>query len=264
MEIIDTHTHIYSKEFDGDRWEVILRAKEAGVAAVILPNEDSKSVDALNGLCDEYPDYAFPMMGLHPTSVGDDYRRELRLAEAALGKRTYCGIGEIGLDYYWDRSHTGEQREAFAEQLKWSAAMQLPVTVHTRDAFADVFDIIYNVGAENLKGVFHCFGGGIDEWREIQAITTFYVGLGGVVTFKNSTALRDALREIPLERIVVETDAPYLAPAPFRGKRNEPAYVRETVKKLAEIYETTEEIVAKKTFQNAMNLFQLPVKIVNA
>jgi TatD DNase family protein len=262
MKIIDTHTHIYSKEFDDDRPAVIESAKKAGVKAVLLPNEDSGSIDFINKLCDEEPNFAFPMMGLHPTSVRTEYVKELQRIEKALTKRKYYAVGEIGIDLYWDKACLKEQKMAFEEQLRWSIDLQLPVAVHTREALDEALDSIYNVGADQLKGVFHCFGGTTDEWNKISALSSFYVGIGGTITFKNSK-MKEILKHIPVERILLETDAPYLAPAPYRGKRNEPAYITETVKKVAECYKMTTEDIANYTFESALDLFNISLNHVD-
>ena len=256
MKIIDTHTHIYSKEFDDDRIEIIRRAKAAGVEAVILPNEDSGSIEFINRLCDEEPGFAFPMIGLHPTCVDSGYTKEMNLVEHAIGKRKYYAIGEIGIDLYWDKKYINEQIAVFEEQLRWSIDMQLPVAIHMRNSFNEVLDSIYKVGADNLKGVFHCFGGTSEEWNEISKLTGFYIGVGGIITYKNNI-LNETIKKIPAERIVLETDAPYLAPVPYRGKRNEPAYILETAKKVAECQKKSFEDITKYTYQNALMLFNI-------
>jgi TatD DNase family protein len=258
MRIIDTHTHIYSKEFDGNRPAVIDSAKKAGIKAILLPNEDSGSIDSINKLCDEEPDFAFPMMGLHPTSVRNGYIKELQRIEKALTTCKYYAVGEIGIDLYWDKTYLKEQKTAFEEQLRWSIDLQLPVAVHTRESLDEALDSIYNTGADRLKGVFHCFGGTADEWDKISALSSFYVGIGGIITFKNNK-LQEILKHIPIERILLETDAPYLAPVPYRGKRNEPAYITETAKKVAECYRMTTEDIANYTFENALDLFNIPL-----
>lgn len=262
MNIIDTHTHIYSKDFDADRAEIIRTSKAAGIKSVLLPNEDSGSIDAINKLCDEEPDFAYPMMGLHPTNVDNDYINELRKIESALTKRKYYAIGEIGIDLYWDKSFLKEQKIIFEEQLRWSIDMQLPVAIHMRNSFDEVLDSIHKVETEYLKGVFHCFGGTVEEWNEISKLSSFYVGIGGIITFKNNI-LNNTIKNIPIERILLETDAPYLAPVPYRGKRNEPGYIIETARKVAECYNTTIEEIAKSTYQNALNLFNIPTKNVD-
>jgi len=256
MKIIDTHTHIYSKEFDSDRSEIISRAKEAGVKAVFLPNEDSESIERINKLCDEEPDFAYPMIGLHPTCVNSGYIKEIKSIEQSISKRKYYAIGEIGIDLYWDKNFFKEQKLIFEEQLRWSIDLQLPAVIHNRNSFDEVLDSIYKVGADKLTGVFHCFGGTTDEWNEISKLTGFYIGIGGVVTYKNNI-LNETLKNIPTERIVIETDAPYLAPVPFRGKRNEPAYIIETVKKVADLYEMKYEEIANCFYQNSLMLFNI-------
>jgi len=256
MKIIDTHTHIYSKEFDSDRHDIIRRAKEAGVEAVLLPNEDSGSIDSISRLCDEEPGFAYPMIGLHPTCVNNCYAKEIRMVEQAVGKRKYYAIGEIGIDLYWDKNFLKEQKLIFEEQLQWSIDLQLPVAIHMRNSFNEVLDSIHKVGADSLKGVFHCFGGTVEEWNEISELTTFYIGIGGVVTYKNNI-LNETLNYIPLERIVLETDAPYLAPAPYRGKRNEPAYILETAKKVSECCNIKIEEILKNSYRNSLMLFNI-------
>ena len=258
MLLIDTHAHLYVKEFDSDRSKVIRLAKTAGIRAVLLPNEDADSICAVNRLCDMEPDFAYPMMGLHPTSVNGRYVQALGKIEDALKQRTYYAIGEIGIDLYWDKQFFKAQKTVFEEQLRWSIDLQLPVAIHSRNAFDEILDSIYLVGANHLKGVFHCFGGTLAQWNEIAKLTSFFVGIGGIVTYKNNV-LADTLKHIPIERIVLETDSPYLAPVPFRGKRNEPAYMIETAKKLAEIYQVEAEKLAAITYQNALKLFTVPV-----
>ncbi|MDR3267340.1 MAG: TatD family hydrolase [Tannerella sp.] len=256
MQIIDTHSHIYSEEFDSDRVEVIKRAKLLGIEAVFLPNEDSSSIEALLKTCDEYPDFAFPMTGLHPTSVKDNYISELQTIERTLSHRKVYAVGEIGIDLYWDKTFVNQQITAFEEQLRWSMDLELPVAIHTRNSFYEALESIYRVGAERLKGVFHCFGGGLSEWNEIARLPRFYVGIGGVITFKNS-GLPDVLPHVPIERILLETDAPYLAPVPYRGKRNEPAYIVEVAKKVAECYKVTVAEVVNVTTENVKRLFKI-------
>lgn len=256
MKLIDTHTHIYLEDFDADRSATIDAARVSGIAAVLLPNIDSGTIEPLFRLCDAEPDFAFPMMGLHPTSVNKSYASELKQIEKQLIRRTYYGIGEIGIDLYWDRACLKEQVIVFEEQLKWSIDMQLAVSIHTRDAFPEVFNSIHKVGADKLKGVFHCFTGGKDELDEVLKMSRFKIGINGVVTFKKSP-LPELLAAVPLDRVVLETDAPYLAPVPYRGKRNEPAYILETAKKVAEIYRTDVGEVAAQTSKNTEVLFGL-------
>lgn len=254
MKLIDTHTHIYQNDFDGDIVEVIGKAKSGGVYKFFLPNVDVASIHPLNNLCSQYPDECFPMMGLHPTSVNDSYLMELEEIKKQFELRKYIAVGEIGIDLYWDKTFLNEQKMAFEKQLRWSIHYNLPVVIHTRDAFPEVMECITNVGAKNLRGVFHSFGGSKEDLETILSLDNFLLGINGVVTFKNSK-LKDYLANAPLERIVLETDAPYLAPVPYRGKRNEPVYLLEVAQKIAEIYQVSVENVAETTTQNALNLF---------
>ena len=254
MQLIDTHTHLYAKEFDGDRSELIRKAKAAGIRLVLLPNEDAESIAAINRLCNQEPEFAFPMMGLHPTSVKEDYVEAMKIIEAALTRRKYYAIGEIGIDLYWDKRFLKEQKTVFEEQLRWSIDLQLPVAIHTRDSWEETLDSIHKVGAKRLRGVFHCFGGTKEQWHEISALTDFYVGIGGIVTYKNSS-LTETLKHIPIESVVLETDAPYLSPVPYRGKRNEPAYLLETAKAVAGCYQMTTEQVSQLIYHNTLRLF---------
>lgn len=256
MKIIDTHSHIYAEEFDVDINEVVARAKTTGVEKILLPNIDSTSIDRLHTLSDQYPDYCIPMMGLHPTSVKEDWKEELTIARQWLLKRPYIAIGEIGMDLYWDKTFEKEQRLAFEEQLRWSIEFDLPVAIHSRDAIMECIECIRNVGVNELRGVFHSFGGSQDELTEILSLNNFLLGINGVVTFKNST-LPEVLKDTDLSHIIIETDAPYLSPVPYRGKRNESAYTIKVVEKLAEIYQVDAEIVGNITTQNALKLFNI-------
>jgi TatD DNase family protein len=262
MKLIDSHTHIYAKAFDEDRADVVRSAKRAGVEAILLPNEDTGSIDPINKLCDAFPSYVFPMMGLHPSCIDSNYTKELRTIEAALSKHTYYAVGEIGIDLYWGVRYLKEQKEAFEEQLRWSADLQLPVTIHARDAFNEVLDCLYKVGPERLRGVFHCFGGTVDEWNEIALLSSFYAGIGGIITFKNNR-LQETVQHIPLDHILLETDAPYLAPTPYRGKRNEPGYLINIAKQAAACYHTTPETMARSTYQNTLDLFNIPTNHID-
>jgi len=261
MQLIDSHAHLYAKEFDADRSEVIRLAKAAGVQAVILPNIDNDSIEAIHELCDREPDFAFPMIGLHPTCVDGDYIKVMGKIEATLTKRKYYAIGETGIDLYWDKQFYKEQKIVFEEHLRWSIDLQLPVVIHVRNSFHETLDCIYKAGANCLKGVFHCFGGTTEQWNEISKLTSFLVGIGGIVTYKHNV-LADTLKYIPVERIVLETDSPYLPPVPYRGKRNEPAFIIETAKKVAACYAMKTEKLAMKTTQNTVDLFAIPVKNV--
>lgn len=258
MELIDTHNHIYLDAFDPEQDALIVAARASGIAALLLPNVDTTTIERMLDVCERYPNYAYPMMGLHPTSVDEHYEENLRVIETWLGKRSYCGIGEIGIDLYWDKSHLKEQKEVFEEQLRWSIDLHLPVAIHVRDAYMEVFDSIYKVKTEQLSGVFHCFNGNVEELEEIKKLTNFRIGINGVVTFKKSK-LPDVLQHTTINDLVLETDAPYLAPVPYRGKRNEPIYIWKTAEKVAEIYGVSLEEAVEITKNNALSLF----KIVN-
>ncbi|MDR1601869.1 MAG: TatD family hydrolase [Tannerella sp.] len=256
MKIIDTHTHLYLDAFDGDREQTIRAAKESGIEAVLLPNIDASTIAPLLQLCDAEPGFAFPMMGLHPTSVDHAYAAQLKAVESALAQWNYCGIGEIGIDLYWDKSRLKEQKAVFEEQLRWSIDLRQPVAIHTRNAFAEVLDSIHKVGAGRLKGVFHCFDGTQSDLDEIRRLNGFKIGINGILTFKKSH-LPEIIGRTPIEMLLLETDAPYLAPSPYRGKRNEPFFLWETAKKLASILEISLESVAEGTKKNTLELFNI-------
>lgn len=254
MEFIDTHTHIYQTDFKNDIDEVISKAKSVGITKLLLPNVDEESIDPLHLLCDKHPGICFPMMGLHPTSVDENYKEKLQLIKSLFTQRKYIAVGEVGIDLYWDKTFIKEQIIAFKEQLQWSIDLNLPVIIHTREAFPEVFECIQEVGADRLRGVFHSFGGTREELEQALSFKNFLLGINGVVTFKNSK-FRDYLPIAPLNRIVLETDAPYLAPVPYRGKRNEPSYLILVAEKLAEVYNASMKEIAEQTTQNAMELF---------
>jgi TatD DNase family protein len=256
VKIIDTHSHIYSEEFDNDIEEVILRAKQVGVESILLPNVDVDSIVRLHSIADRYTDYCIPMMGLHPTSIGEDWLFQLEIIKQQFSKRSYIAIGEIGLDLYWDRTYEKEQRQAFEEQLRWSIEYDLPVAIHSRDAILECVECIKNVGPEKLRGVFHSFGGSENELTEILGLENFLLGINGVVTFKNST-LSAVLKQTDLSKIIVETDSPYLAPVPYRGRRNESSYTIKVAEKLAEIFGLSLNEVGEMTTENAIKLFGL-------
>ncbi len=255
MNLIDTHTHIYQPDFDTDISDVILRAQQKGISKLLLPNIDVESIERMHALRDKYPQICYPMMGLHPTSVTESYQSDLETIKVNFKKQEYIAVGEIGIDLYWDKTFIEEQKKAFIEQLNWSIEFDLPVVIHNRDAFREVIECIEQVGKEKLHGVFHSFGGEKEELETILSLENFMVGINGVVTFKNSK-LRDYLDLFPLNRIVLETDAPYLSPVPYRGKRNEPAYLEQIVGELAKIYNLFPEIIAENTTRNAINLFK--------
>ena len=256
MYLIDTHTHIFSEEFNSDRDETIQRALSSGVKKILLPNIDLDSITPLHQLCDQYPEPCLPMMGLHPTSVDSDYREALEKMRSCLQNRKYIAVGEIGIDLYWDKTFVEEQTAAFEEQLKWSIEWDLPVSIHVRKAYSQVFQSLDRIGADKLRGVFHCFGGSKDELKKALTYKNFMFGINGVITYPKVN-FRDYLTIAPIERVLLETDAPYLTPVPYRGKRNEPAYVLNVAEKLAEVYGLSLAAIAEKTTENAKQLFNL-------
>ncbi|MBZ4188463.1 TatD family hydrolase [Niabella beijingensis] len=253
--LIDTHSHIYSKEFDADRTEMLRRAFDAGIAPILMPAIDSETHAAMLQLEADYPGRCISMIGLHPVSVKEDFREELKQIEQLLTRRPFVAIGETGLDFYWDLTFKEQQVAAFEQQIEWALAYQLPIVIHSRESTDDCLEIIKKFTPKGLKGIFHCFGGTLTQ---AQAITDqgFYLGIGGVLTFKKS-GLDQVLKQLPLDQIVLETDAPYLAPVPFRGKRNEPAYLLQVAQKLAEVKEMDLAGIAAATTANAKKLFAL-------
>jgi len=252
--MIDTHAHIYLSEFDEDRTTVIDRAKAAGVKHIILPNVDSKTIDSLLKLESSMPDFFHAAMGLHPTSVKSDWQNELAVIKKHIDNRQFCAIGEIGIDLYWDKSYLKEQLIVFEKQLEWAINLNLPVIIHVRNAFEETLACVKKMNCKDLRGVFHSFGGSLEEAQAIMELGGFKLGINGVVTFKNSD-LKNYLSNIPLEMLVLETDAPYLTPVPFRGKRNEPMHLLHIVEKLADIYKVTNETIRKETYENSLEIF---------
>ena len=269
MKIVDTHTHLDGEEFDEDRAEVIMRAKEAGVGMVFLPAIDVKTSEAVLKLSHEYPGYAYPMVGLHPEEVKADWKEQLKKIEAILDehltavdglngikyKSDYIAIGEIGLDFYWSREFEKEQLESFEKQVEWSCETGLPLMIHCRKAQNEMLHILRKWKDKLPGGVFHCFTGNQQEAKELLEYDNFVLGIGGVSTFKSSHLREDLPAAVPLERIVLETDSPYMAPVPYRGKRNESAFVVQVMKTLATAYGVSEEEVAKVTNQNVERVF---------
>ncbi len=254
--MIDSHSHIYLPEFDEDRDEVVARAKEAGVTKILMPNVDGQSVRAMMDTEAAYPGFCYAMMGLHPTSVKGDYREQLANVEYWLGQNDFLAIGEIGIDLYWDKTWEREQREVFRTQLNWAKKSGKPVVIHVRDAFEAVFQELDKVHDRRLKGVFHSFSGNKAQARRALEYQGFMLGINGIVTFKNS-GLDKVLAEIGPERLIVETDAPYLAPVPYRGKRNQPAFLKYTLEKLAAILNMPVEEMEQLTTRNTAQLFGL-------
>lgn len=252
MEIIDTHTHLYLEEFQSDIEDVIARAKSEGVSRFYLPNVDSSSIADLLKLEEKHPE-CIAMMGLHPCYVKENVADELKLVEEWLDKRPFAAVGEIGLDYYWDKTFIAEQKDAFRQQINWASELTLPIVIHSRDSMQDCIDIVRDHQNGKLRGIFHCFGGTVEEAKQIIDLG-FLMGIGGVVTYKKS-GLSEILSSIPLAHLVLETDAPYLTPVPFRGKRNEPSYLKYIVAKMAEALNISAEEVARQTTLNAQKLF---------
>ena len=253
--MIDTHTHLYSEEFDKDRAEMIARAKAAGVTRCFIPAIDSSYTERMFQLKNEYPDYVFLMNGLHPCNVKENYKEELTHVENLMPTHSFCAIGEIGIDLYWDKTFLKEQQEAFAWQTQLAKKHQLPIVIHCREAFDEVFEVLESEKGDDLFGIFHCFSG--TEAQAHMAIGYgLHLGIGGVVTFKNGN-IDKFLRNIDLQHIVLETDSPYLAPVPYRGKRNESAYIVQVADKLSDIYELPVDEIKRITTENATKIFKI-------
>ena len=257
MTLVDTHTHLYCEEFDNDRAEVVQRALQAGVDTMLLPAIDAESYERQHQLALSHPDHFREMMGLHPTSVKEDYREALSTAHQLLfqNPQQYVAVGEIGLDYYWDRTFEKEQLDALTIQLDWADELNLPVSLHVRNAYDDLFSLLRKRNRTHYQGVMHCFSGTVQQAYEAVEMG-FHIGIGGVVTFKKST-MAEVAKAIPLERIVLETDAPYLAPVPHRGHRNESAFVLHIAQTVAQLRETPLDTIARVTTDNARKLFRL-------
>ena len=253
--MIDTHTHLYSEEFDKDRAEMIARAKAAGVTRCFIPAIDSSYTERMFQLKNEYTDYVFLMNGLHPCNVKENYKEELTHVENLMPTHSFCAIGEIGIDLYWDKTFLKEQQEAFAWQIQLAKKHQLPIVIHCREAFEEVFEVLESEKGDDLFGIFHCFSG--TEAQAHRAIGYgLHLGIGGVVTFKNGN-IDKFLRNIDLQHIVLETDSPYLAPVPYRGKRNESAYIVQVADKLSDIYELPVDEIKRITTENATKIFKI-------
>jgi len=253
MELIDSHCHLYVPDFAADINEVIKRAKNAGIKRFYLPAIDRESESLLFDLESRFPGECFAMQGLHPCSVKGDFSEELKRVETSLSLRKFAAVGETGLDFYWDRSFESRQYQAFHQQIEWALHYALPIVIHSRQSIEQTIAVVREHQKGSLNGIFHCFNEDEQSAREIIALG-FYLGIGGTVTYKNSK-LPEVLKNIPLENIVLETDAPYLPPVPFRGKRNESSYIRYVAQKLAEIKEVDVETVATITTANALKIF---------
>ena len=253
ISLIDTHCHLYSEEFADDIDLVIKNAEKESVDKFYLPAIDSGSIDAMLALEKQFPQKCILMMGLHPCYVKENYKEELAIVEGWLNQRKFAAVGEIGLDFYWDKTFVAQQYEAFEMQIEWAIRKDLPIVIHTRDAMQETIDVVKKYSDKGIKGIFHCFGGNYDQAKEVID-AGFLLGIGGVITYKNS-GLSEVIKEIPLEHLVLETDAPYLTPVPQRSKRNESSYIKFIAAKLAEIKNVSLEEIAEITTSNAQRIF---------
>jgi TatD DNase family protein len=254
MYLVDTHAHLYLPQFEEDRNAVLTRATQAGVKRILLPNIDLASIAGLHELCDRNPGIYYPMMGLHPCDVKADFRDVLAEMKQLLDSRPYVAIGETGIDMYWDKTTLSDQIASFTEQIHWAIEKSLPIVIHARESFDEIFEVLDRENHPGLRGVFHCFTGSIDQAEHILGYGGFMMGLGGVLTYPKA-ALDQVVVNIPREKIVLETDAPFLPPVPYRGKRNESAYVAEVADRLATIWKISKQEVARITTENAFRMF---------
>lgn len=252
--LIDTHTHLYAAEFDPDRKALIEKAISNGIREFYLPNIDSSTIDIMLDLEQQFPENCFAMMGLHPCLVKESWEKELAIVKSWLEKRKFIAVGEIGIDLYWDKTFFEEQKTAFKQQIDWALEYNYPISIHCREAFDPIYEILSSYKILP-KAIFHCFSGNLEQANKIINLGGFKLGIGGVVTFKNA-GIDKVVEQIDLEHLVLETDAPYLAPVPFRGKRNEPGYILEVARKIAQIKDISMDEVAKITSQNAKYIFQ--------
>jgi len=262
-KLIDTHCHVYDEAFREDLPQVIERAVTAGVSRLLLPNINPDTLDDLLGVCDTWPDLCCPMIGLHPEDLSDDFDNQLSELKAILdkdrkegGAHRFIGIGETGLDLYWDKSRLDDQIVSFRQQIEWALQYELPVVIHSRESFTQLYEILSDYKDNGLTGIFHCFSGSENEARALMEFKGFMFGIGGILTYKKST-LPSVLPLIPINRVVLETDCPYLSPVPFRGKRNEPSYIVNTASVMAQVYGISVDEVAQVTSDNARRLFSL-------
>ncbi len=256
MQLIDTHTHLFSSSFDEDRTETVERAIKLGVEKMLLPNIDIDSIEPMYALCKQFPSNCFPMMGLHPGSVNEHWEENLKIIEKSLFTRQNSAVGEIGMDLYWDKTFLNEQSIVFRRQVEWAKQLNLPIVIHAREAFDEIFSILDAVNDATLRGVFHCFTGTLDQAKKIENYGGFMLGIGGVLTYKNSE-LVNVLKDVSLEMLILETDSPYLPPMPHRGKRNESSFLLHVAEKLADVKQTSLKQIAETTSKNAVELFQL-------
>lgn len=253
--ITDTHTHLYSEQFDDDRDLMMQRAKDAGISRFFIPAIDSSYTDRMLDLEKNYPDDVFLMMGLHPTSVKENYKEELQHVKEWIDKRNFYAIGEIGIDLYWDKTFLPQQQEAFKTQIQWAKEKKLPIVIHCREAFDEIFEVLEQEKSDDLFGIFHCFTGTLEQAKKAISYN-MKLGIGGVATFKNGK-IDKFLNQIDIKHIVLETDAPYLAPTPYRGKRNESSYITNVIDKLVDIYELSFDEISEITTQNSKDIFKI-------
>lgn len=251
---VDTHTHLFVEQFDTDRDEVVKRAIESGVEVMLLPNIDLNTIDSMNQLARKYPSNCYPMMGLHPGSVDENWKSNLEVIKKQLFEGEYIAVGEIGIDLYWSRDFEAEQKEVFRMQVNWAKELRKPIVIHAREAFDEIFEIIDELNDDNLTGIFHCFTGTLDQAKHIISYGGFKMGIGGVLTYKKA-ALDEVIKEVELEHLVLETDSPYLPPTPHRGKRNETSYLLHIAEKLAVTHEVPLKVVEEITTRNAADIF---------
>ncbi len=256
MILADSHAHLYAEEFNADRNSMMQHAINNGVKYFFLPNIDEDSIEPMLQMEKEFPGKCFPMMGLHPCSVNENINEQLALIELWLRKKHFVGVGESGLDYYWDSTFKKEQIISFEKHIRWAIEFKLPLIIHTRNSFEDTFNLVQKYICEDLKGIFHCFSGSLEEAEKIMSLKSFKMGIGGVLTFKNS-GLDKVVENIPLEFLVLETDSPYLAPVPHRGKRNEPAFLEQIAFKLAQIKNIDVQTLSEITTKNTLELFNI-------
>ncbi len=252
---VDTHTHLFVDAFDEDRSEIVQKAIDAGVEKMLLPNIDIDTIDAMNQLAKDFPNNCYPMMGLHPGSVKEDWEERLEIIRKNLFDGGYIAVGEIGMDLYWDTTFVKEQAEAFRRQVEWAKELQLPIVIHAREAFEPIFEILDEINDDRLTGVFHCFTGNIEQANHAIQYGGFKLGIGGVLTYKKA-ALDQVLEQVDLKHLILETDSPYLPPVPYRGKRNESSYILHIAEKLTDVYGVPLSQIEEMTTNSAKELFQ--------
>ena len=252
---VDTHTHLFVDAIDEDRSEIVQKPINSGIKKMLLPNIDIDTIDAMNDLAEAFPSNCYPMMGLHPGSIKEDWKERLEIIRKHLFEGDYIAVGEIGMDLYWDKTFVKEQAEAFRMQVEWAKELKLPIVIHAREAFEPIFEILDEINDDSLTGVFHCFTGTVEQANHVLGYGGFKLGIGGVLTYKKA-ALDKVLEQVDLKHLILETDSPYLTPVPFRGKRNESSYILHIAEKLAEVYNVPLAKIEEITTHSASELFQ--------